>query len=194
MFLVFVFKICKYIRVHTRVTTSIKFVRLFLSQSLVTRSFFLPLPNSFCIRISDLLSSLFHDRSPVPYHKNENFRIATRTANGDRSFKALTKNRFPKTRGMHWHARRCYNAIISHERNVSGKKDKKQTSESLTTRIFRWVHFVHDHALSRVLSRLISRTHLRHSTWISLKCIFRTNVVCGNCKIRFQVFIWRFSY
>lgn len=94
MSLFFVFKINTYIYIRV-----IKFVRLFLSQSLVTRSFFLPLPNSFCIRISDLLSSLFHDRSPVPYHKNENFRIATRTANGVRSFKTLTENRFPKTRG-----------------------------------------------------------------------------------------------
>lgn len=178
IFLIFVFKINIYIPQLSRVSS------LFFSQSLVTRSFFSLYLILFTFEfLPGLLSFFFHDHSPISFHKNENFRDTKRTANGDRSLEALTKNRFPKTRGMHWHARRCYNTIISHERNVSGKRDKRQASESLTTWTFHWVHFVHNHALSRALFRLISGTHLRHSTWILLRCIFRTNVTCGNCKI-----------
>lgn len=109
-------------------------MRLFCrSQSLVTSfSLSLPLPLSlfshlnFCRPIPRLLY-----RSPPfwPHHKNENFRSAARTANGDRSFKAPTEQVSKDARGSGCVMRRCarsHNVTISHE-DVGVVRVKRQT-------------------------------------------------------------------
>lgn len=73
---------------------------------------------------------LFHRSRPFRlYHKNENFRSATRTANGDRSFKAPTEQVSEDARGsgcvMHRCARR-HNVTISHV-DVGEVRVKRQT-------------------------------------------------------------------
>lgn len=78
----------------------------------------------------DVSPSFFHDHSfSGPYHKNENFRSATRNERriAIETSKSRRKTGFRRRGGciMHWRARRR-NVTISHKRNVTGKRDKKK--------------------------------------------------------------------